>query len=397
MDLNDSPQEAAFRAEAIAWLDANAAGAGSTSRWDTRPIQDRLAEGRAWQRKLFEGGWAGITWPREYGGRGGTSMEATIFQEEESRRVSVLKPFNPAQGDAGPQIMTHGTPEQKEAHLLPILRGEQVWCHLLSEPGAGSDLAGLATRAVRDGDEFVVNGQKVWTSYAHYADYGLLLARTNPDVRKHQGLTYLILDMSSPGVTVRPLYDMTGVSNFNEVFFDDVRVPAVNVIGDVDKGWTVTRNTMVNERAYVAAGSATAHSFPGLVEIARRQGTTGDPVVRQRLASCYIRQELLRFLRYRLQTNLSQNRPPGPETAVMKLAGSTHGVLTANDAVELLGASGGLMPGSWQMQFLGSLAGKIGGGTDNMQKNMIGERILGLPRERNGDETVPWREIGAGR
>jgi alkylation response protein AidB-like acyl-CoA dehydrogenase len=384
MDLSDSPAEAAFRAEARAWLECHAPAATS-SRWDTRPIADRVAEARAWQRQLYDGGWAGITWPVEYGGRGGTSWQATIFQEEEAKVVSLLKPFNPALGDAGPQIMTHGTAQQKGDHLLPILRGEQVWCHLLSEPNAGSDLASVETQAIRDGDHFVIRGQKVWTSYAHFADYGLLLARTNPNVAKHRGLSYLIVDMRSPGITVRPIVEITGHSHFNEVFFDDVHVPGANLIGKIDEGWTVTRNTMVNERAYVAAGVATSLSFPRLLALARTQGAAADASTRQALARCFTRQELLRFVRYRLQTALSTSRPLGSEAAVLKLAGSLHSIATTNDATLVLGAAATVLPGDWQMQFLGSPAGTIGGGTDNMQRNMIAERILGLPREPRGD------------
>ena len=380
MDLNDSPAEATFRAEARAWLEANAPTTTS-SRWDTRPLADRVAEARAWQRRLYDGGWAGITWPVEFGGRGGTSWQATLFHEEEAKLVSVLKPFNPALGDAGPQIMTHGTARQRAAHLLPILRGEQVWCHLLSEPNAGSDLASVETRATRDGDDFVVEGQKVWTSYAHYADYGLLLARTNPEAPKHKGLSYLIVDMRSPGITVRPIVEITGHSHFNEVFFDAVRVRVVNLIGKVDEGWTVTRNTMVNERAYVAADVASAPNFPRLLELARKCGVADDGPTRQRLAACFTRQELLRFVRYRLQTALSKSHAIGSEAAVLKLAGSLHSIATANDATVVLGAAATILPGDWQMQFLGSPAGTIGGGTDNMQRNMIAERILGLPRE----------------
>ena len=378
--MSDDPEEALFRSTVRRWLEANAAATKSTERKVPPPLGERVAEARAWQRRLYDSGWAGITWPKQYGGRGGTPIQAAIFQEEEARVVTVLKPFNPAIGDAGPQIMTHGTQAQKDAYLLPILRGEQVWCHLLSEPDAGSDLASVSTKAVRDGDTFVINGQKVWTSYAHYADFGLLLARTNLNVPKHSGLSYLIVDMALPGITVRPILEITGESSFNEVVFDDVRVPSVNVIGEVDHGWTVTRHTMVNERSYVAGGIAIVDNFRLLGALAEKRGLSAEHTIHDRLAQCYTRQQLLRFLRYRVLTSLSHGEAPGPAAAVLKLVASRHGIATANDAMAVLGPDGLQSSGEWQRRFLASPAATIGGGTDHMQLNMIGERILGLPR-----------------
>lgn len=378
--MSDDPEEARFRSNVRRWLEANAPVVDNPQGSGSLPLGERAAAAKAWQRRLYDAGWAGITWPTEYGGRGGTPIQAAIFQEEEARLVAVLKPFNPAIGDAGPQIMSHGTQAQKDAHLLAILRGEQVWCHLLSEPNVGSDLAAVSTRAERDGDTFVINGQKVWTSYAHYADFGLLLARTNVDVPKHRGLSYLIVDMALPGITVRPIVEITGESSFNEVVFDDVRVPCVNVIGEIDRGWTVTRHTMVNERAYVAGGIAMIDNFRLLGDLAEKRGLSSEPATRDRLAQCYTRQQLLRFLRYRVLTSLSHGEAPGPAAAVLKLVASRHGIASANDAMAVLGADGLQVGGEWQRRFLASPAATIGGGTDHMQLNMIGERILGLPR-----------------
>jgi alkylation response protein AidB-like acyl-CoA dehydrogenase len=279
-----------------------------------------------------------------------------------------------------------------------MLRGDEFWCQLFSEPGAGSDLASLSTRARRDGDQFVVTGQKVWTSYAHFADFGLLLARTNIDVPKHRGITYLIVDMHAPGITVRPLHQMTGHSEFNEVFFDDVLVPAASVIGHVDQGWMVAHATLAHERSYLGARLAGEGRFDPMSKLAHLCRRTGEPSVRQSLAACYTREQILRFLNFRTQTAISRGAAPGPEAAVAKLAVSDHSVRTAADALSLLGARGMLAEmgvagdSSPQAQFVGSLGIKIGGGTDNMQKKAIAERVLGLPREDDPERSLPWSE-----
>ena len=248
MDFSDSPREAAFRAEARAFLEAH-----RPARW-RHPFEDGvderelLASQKAWQRTLYEHGWAAVLWPREYGGRGAGPIEAIIWNQELARAGLGESIFVVGTAMAGPTIIAHGTPEQKQRYLPPLLRGDEIWCQLFSEPGAGSDLASLATRAVRDGDHWIVSGQKTWCSGGHYADFGILLARTDPTVPKHKGITYFLLDMRSPGIEVRPLRQMSGGAHFNEVFLNEVRVPDANRLGPENGGWAVAMTTLLNER-----------------------------------------------------------------------------------------------------------------------------------------------------
>jgi alkylation response protein AidB-like acyl-CoA dehydrogenase len=398
----------AFRAEARAFLEAHATlrqgfgdatitlGATDTSKEAEHAHVERC---RAWQRTLFENGWAGIAWPVEYGGRGGTAREARIFAQEESRFDASASVFAVAIQMVGPTIMAHGTDEQKAFFLTRMLRGDDIWCQLFSEPGAGSDLAGLTTRALRDGDEWIVNGQKVWTSGAQYSDYGMLLARTDSDVPKHQGISYFLLDMRARGIDVRPLKQITGFAHFNEVFLTDVRIPVSQVVGPVDGGWRVTHSTLQSERALIGGGAGVR--FEDLASLARATGRSTDPVQRQELAKAYTRFELLRFLGLRVQTALSRGLPPGSESSVMKLSYSEHTAALSDLALSLEGAGGMLGTegapdgGYWQQQFLSQWTVRIGGGTDQVQRNIIGERVLGLPREPDPGRTEPFRRSGA--
>jgi alkylation response protein AidB-like acyl-CoA dehydrogenase len=404
VDFDDTPEEAAFRAEARTWLERHARPATELPR--RRGLTDAYSEEEArhvkrakeWQAVLAEHGWAGICWPREYGGRGGTPLQERIFLQEQAHFDVASGVFAQGIGMAGPTIIAHGTDEQKARFLPPMLRGEEVWCQLFSEPGAGSDLAGLATRAVRDGDEFVVNGQKVWTSSAHYCDWGILLARTNPDAPKHRGITYFLLDMRTPGVEVRPIRQITGTAHFNEVFFTDVRIPAHNVLGAVDGGWAVARTTLANERSLIAGGGGAA-GFGELVRFARRFGRTDDPLMRQRLAEAYTRINLLKYLGWRAQTARSQGRPPGPESSVAKLGYSAHLAALGDLGVAIAGAHGALLPAdddelhAWGQRLLGQWSARIGGGTDQIQRNVIAERVLGLPGDVRVDKDVPYRDL----
>ncbi len=385
----------AFRAEARAWLEANGErlpdGAGDWSRYqfleDPSPEADaeHVRAGKAWQRKLYDGGWAGITWPKEYGGRGGTPEQQRVFAQEQSKFEAPVGLFAVGIGMAGPTIMVHGTEEQKQRFLEPMLRGDVVWCQLFSEPGAGSDLAGLSTRAERDGDEFVVNGQKVWNSGAHHSEWGILLARTDPDQPKHRGITYFLVDMSTPGVEVRPLRQINGVAHFNEVFLTDVRIPAENVLGEVNGGWAVAQTTLANERNLIGGG--TGIGFKDFVRLAREQGRADDPLLRQRLVDAYIDFELVRLLALRGQGAAKAGRTPGPEVSVLKLAVSQYVARNGDLALALEGADGMLLGadapygGFWQQQFLGQWGIRIGGGTEEIQRNVLGERVLGLPGE----------------
>jgi alkylation response protein AidB-like acyl-CoA dehydrogenase len=404
VDFDDTPQEAAFRAEARSWLESHAKEKGSEMKLslyhDPSPEADAesVRRSKEWQRTLYEGGWAGITWPVEYGGRGGTPIQQMIFDQEQARFDVSAGAFAVGIGMVGPTLIAHGTEEQKKRYLEPLLRGDEVWCQLFSEPGAGSDLAGLTTRAVRDGDEWVVNGQKVWNSGAHHSQLGILLARTDPTVSKHAGITYFLVDMSTPGIDVRPLVQATGVAHFNEVFLTDVHVPAANVVGEANGGWTVARTTLANERTLIG-GSASGISFSDLAALARATGSAGDPVVRQELSRSYIRSELLRYMGLRVRTALSQGQLPGPESSVMKLAISQHVSLNGDLALAMEGAAGmlqgkdALADGLWQQQFLSQWGVKIGGGTDQIQRNVIGERVLGLPGEPRPDRGLAFNEL----
>ncbi|MCY4036361.1 MAG: acyl-CoA dehydrogenase family protein [bacterium] len=402
MDFGDTPAEAAFRAQARAWLEANAPAKGSPEAFDHMSSPGRSEEqerelagrARAWQAELAAGGWACLSWPPEYGGRGASAVEAIIFEEEQRRFGISMSIFMAALEMAAPTLMSWGTDEQKQRFLNPIRRGEVVFAQLFSEPNAGSDLAGLQTRAVRDGDVFVVNGQKVWNSYAHLADWGILLARTNPDAPKHQGLSYFFVRMDSEGLEPRPLRQMTGGAEFNETFFDNVRIPAENMIGGVDNGWAVAQTTLNSERAAVGA-QASGVDVPALVELARKKGQADDPAVRQAVAGAWIRSEVLRYLGMRVYTALSQGTEIGPEASIMKLLTGDHIRDTSQTAMELLGPEGMLDEDVWVTRMVSHFAHKIGGGTPEIQRNVIGERILGLPREPRADKGVPFRELRA--
>jgi alkylation response protein AidB-like acyl-CoA dehydrogenase len=405
VDFDDTPEEAGFRAEARAWLDVHAIPKGhpddfSAGMWSTEYSEETYVKRcREWQGVLAGGGWAGITWPVAFGGRGGRPIEAAIFNQEQARYGVSNGVFAIALGMVGPTLLAHGTDEQRARYLPPMLRGDEVWCQLFSEPAAGSDLAGLTTRAVLDGDEWVASGQKVWTSAAHRAEWGILLARTDADVPKHRGITYFLVDMRSPGIDIRPLRQMTGDSHFSEVFLDEVRIPATQVLGAVGDGWRVAQTTLASERSVIAGGSGGADP-PGLIELARARGLAGDPLARQAVVEAHLRGELLRYLRLRTQTALSQGRTPGPEGSVMKLAYARFMQQMTTTAMHLQGALGMLdeparLPrgGVWTTKFLHSPSLRIAGGSDQIQGNIIGERVLGLPAEPRSDRDVPFRDL----
>jgi alkylation response protein AidB-like acyl-CoA dehydrogenase len=403
VDIDDTPEEAAFRAEARAWLDAHAIPKGHpddfsaglwTGAYDEATYIDRC---QAWQRTLYDGGWAGITWPKEYGGRGGKAIEQVIFGQEQGRYGVSNGAFMISIGMAGPTILTHGTEEQKERFLPPLLRGDELWCQLFSEPGAGSDLAGLSTRAVRDGDEWVVTGQKVWTSSPDRARFGMLLARTDTSVPKHQGIGYFLLDMATPGIEVRPLRQMTGEAHFSEVFLDGVRVPEADMLGGPGDGWRIAQTTLNSERSSIAGGTGVTPAH--LQALAAQCGSNRDPVLRQHIIDAHIRFELLRFLRYRTQTAMSQGRRPGAEASVMKLAFARYMQALTRTAIAAQGAHGMLAgddvvdDGMWLRRFLHSPSMRIAGGSDQVQANIVGERALGLPAGPRDDKAMPFRDL----
>jgi alkylation response protein AidB-like acyl-CoA dehydrogenase len=404
MDFEESEEERAFRAEVRGWLEAHAplrvAGGPSDRSFvpgEMSPDAERehTEACQKWQRTLYEGGWAGITWPLEAGGRGGAGWQQRIFNEEQAKFDVAVGAFAVGIGMAGPTIIAWGTEEQKRRYLPPMLKGEEIWCQLFSEPGAGSDLAGLRTRAVNDGDEWVVNGQKVWTSGAHYSDFGLLLARTDLDAPKHKGITAFVLDMRAPGIDVRPLRQITGASHFNEVFFTDVRVPESAQLGPRNEGWRVANTMLSNERALIGSGGRVG--FRDLVELARASGSNDDPVLRQELARSYTRLQLIKWLGWRARSRKDQGL--GPEASVLKLAASRRLeadgdlVLALQGAPAMLADADARSNGYWQQQFLMQWSSRIGGGTEQVQRNVIGERVLGLPGEPRVDKTLPFREL----
>ncbi len=395
MDIGDSPEEAAFRAQARTWLEAHATRRSDASR--PLPLDEHVPAALAWQAKLHKHGWAGLSWPEAFGGRGMSSVMSTIFNEEMAQFEQTLGPLTVSLGMVAPTLMAHGSPDQQR-HIASMLRGEQLWCQLFSEPGAGSDLAALSTRAVLDGDTWIVNGQKVWTSLGQFAQYGILLARTNPDVPKHKGITYFIVDMADPGIEVRPLVQMTGHAHFNETFLTDVRIPAENVVGDVNDGWSVARTTLTSERSSIAGGGA-GWSVETLIELAQHTGRANDPIIRQQLAQAHCRSVALTAMGYRVRTAASRKRMPGREMLTMKLAYANHWVATMETAMTLLGGNAMLAGDDaiaeerWQPAFLNQYAIRLGGGTDEVQKNIMGELGLGLPREPSTDRGIAWKDL----
>jgi alkylation response protein AidB-like acyl-CoA dehydrogenase len=387
MDLSDTPEEAAFRAECRAWLEANAPlrdrtethGVLSLFRAASGDGND-MTDARAWQARKADAGWAGLTWPVEYGGRGSPAMHQVIFNQEVGAFDVPEVMFAIGVHMGGPTLIGHATPEQQQRWLPPLRRGDEIWCQLFSEPDAGSDLASLKTRAVQDGDEWVVNGQKVWSSGAQYSDWGMLLVRTDPDAKKHAGITWMALDMKTPGITVRPLKQMNGGAHFNEVFFEDVRVPTADVVGEVNGGWMVAITTLLNERLMAGDILGQDDIVTSLIALARERGVTRDPLVRTDLARIMELTQTLRFLNYRMLTAISKGGLPGPEASVAKLATARLFADAADLALRILGPAGAACESAWQAARLEAPALRIGGGTDEVLKNVIGERVLGLPR-----------------
>ena len=412
MDFNDTPEEAAFRAEARAWLEKNAERlkAGETPPGvEERAGGDFVQRAQAWQAKKADAGWACITWPVEYGGRGASSIQSMIFNQEEGQFRTPPSIFAIGQGMLGPTIMAHGTDEQKKRYLRPMLRGEEIWCQLFSEPAAGSDLGGLRTTAVRDGDDWVINGQKIWTTGAQFCKWGMVLTRTDMNAPKHAGITYFIVDMQAPGIEIRPIKQINGASSFNEVFFSDVRVPDRNRIGAINEGWRGAITTLMNERAAIGGGMAGGPGFGDLIRLAKDTDVGGrraidDPSVRQRLARFYVRMKGLQYTGYRTQTALSRGTTPGPESSIGKLVGAPLRQQMASFAVDLQGEAGAMIDavaapqeGAWQATYLGIPGLRLAGGTDEILRNIIAERILGLPPEVRVDKGVAFKDIPTGR
>jgi len=395
MDFSYSPTEEKFRQEVRSWLEANLPEDLREGRDEELSQNERWERHRAWHKKLYEGGWVGLWWPKEYGGRGASVIEQALFNEELGRTGAPSGVNMNGITLLGPTLMHWGTEEQKKRFLPKILPAEEIWCQGYSEPGSGSDLASLQTRAVEDGDYFVVNGQKVWTSQAQYSDWCFLLVRTDPNAPKHQGISYILVDMHSPGITVRPLVQITGDAEFNEVFFEDVRVPKKNLVGELNRGWMVAITTLMFERVATGSFFRFEKLMPQLIDLARRIELNGRPAiedtsVRQQLAQFAIEAAAIKYNDLRRLTRQLKGQPPGPEGSFSKITTTELNFRIANFAMELLGPYSVLEKGSlfamdharWARRMLGARAGTIAAGTNEIQRGIIGERVLGLPKGR---------------
>ena len=387
-------QDEAFRAELRAWLTAHVTDAFREQR--TMTFQEKMAVRRAWQKTLFESGWIGIGWPMEYGGRGATLTQESIYHEEMARARAPLAANVIGLNMAGPTLLAIGTPEQKARYLPKILSAEELWCQGFSEPNAGSDVASLQTRAVREGDHFVVTGQKVWTSYGTVADFCILLVRTDVAVPKHKGLSYLIVDMRSPGVSTRPLVQLTGEAEFAELFFDEVRVPVENLVGSLNQGWMVALTTLMHERATLSFSIIVLFEqrLQALIELSRGSTLHGAPALkdaqaRQRLARLYTDVKTFKLNTMRQMATVGQGHLPGPEGSLLKLQWSELNQRLVELAFELEGPYSSLAPdsveapfeGRWQYEYLRARGNTIEAGTSEVQRNIVAERVLGLPRQ----------------
>lgn len=380
MDLTFNDQETAFRDELRSWLEANAPGEQPSTKDEDAHYRWR----QGWQRTLAEGGWAGVHWPVEYGGRGATMTQSAIFFEELGRSRSPLPANVLGLLLAGPTIMFWGNDEQKERYLAPILTAEEIWCQGFSEPEAGSDLAALKTRAVKDGDDWVVTGQKVWTSGAQYSKWCMLVARTDFDAPKHKGLTYFILDMEQPGVTVSPLRQITGEAEFNELFLDEARIPDANVLGGVGNGWKVALTTLMNERAGLAffLQVRLRQLLDDLIREAEGRGLLDDAVVADKLGELHLKAEILRLTAYRGLTAIEKYGVPGPEGSLTKWMWSETNQQLTQLAADLLGPDALTAGEPWAYELLRARGNSIEGGTTEILKNIVAERVLGLPKAR---------------
>jgi alkylation response protein AidB-like acyl-CoA dehydrogenase len=377
MDFSYTPAEEQFRAELRAWLQAHVPREALPA-----TLEEEAAFLTAWQRTLFDGGWAAVHWPREYGGRGASLTETAIFQEEMARARAPQMMNRVGINNVGPTLIAHGSEAQRRRHLARILSCEEIWCQLYSEPNAGSDLAAVRTRAERQGDNFVINGQKVWTSYAQFAAFGIMLARTDPSAPPHRGISCLLVDMRSPGITIRPLRQLTGSAEFSETFFDNVLVPRANLIGPENEGWRVATTTLAHERG-------TAFSFKEQVlhkiyadelgELLRARGGAADPTLRQRYAACAIQVEIMRLHNCRTMTRLARGELPGAESSIVKLFWADMSQELTGLAFDTLGAENQL-PSRWMQRMLWSRCASIAGGTNEIQRNIIAQRLLGLPK-----------------
>ena len=421
MDFNDTTKEAEFRAKVRKFLDDNcdkrsnnsitvqggSPGAPETVKGGESAAEESLNKAKEFQRKKSEAGFAAILWPKEFGGYEGSPIEQVIYQQEELNYFVHSGYFEIGIGMLGPTMMVWGKDEHKKRYLPKMITGEEIWCQLFSEPSAGSDLGGIKMKAEKDGNEWVLNGQKVWTSGAHFSDYGMIIARSDPTALKHKGLTYFFIDMKSPGIEVRPIKQISGTSNFNEVFFNDVRVPDSQCLGGEGEGWKVALTTLMNER--LAVGDPPGLDFDQIFE-ATKQFEVEDGLaiknseVRQKMADWYVQSRGLQYTKYRSMTALSKGQTPGPELSISKLVTASKMQEVSSYALDLLEMSGTIhneknpiLKNLFQGGYFFAPALRIAGGTDEVMRNIIAERVLGLPQDERPDKKVPFNEIPSGK
>jgi len=414
MDFEDTAEETAFRSEANRWLSAHAKLRGSKAAADDMEEMEngaagQMAAGKAWQKKKAEAGYARITWPKGMGGMGGTPMQSIIFGQEEAKYdVATGVPFAIGLGMCIPTLMAYGSEDAKKRFVWPAVTGEEIWCQLFSEPAGGSDVAGLRTRAEKNGDEWVINGQKIWTTGAQFSDYGILLTRTDPNVPKHKGLTMFYIDMHDPAVEVRPIKQASGGSGFNEVFFTDLHVKDSQRLGEVGQGWQVALTTLMHERLAVGGGQGGGMDVKELMNLARTLELEDGPAiknaaVRERVADWYVRSAGLKYTTYRTMTALSRGQQPGPEASIAKVVVATKLQDLTAFGMELEGEVGALKGedaperGAFQMGWMAAPGLRIAGGTDEILRNIIAERVLGLPPDIRVDKDLPFNKLPSGR
>tara|TARA_A100001015_G_scaffold8876_1_gene10846 strand:- start:1647 stop:2873 length:1227 start_codon:yes stop_codon:yes gene_type:complete len=407
MDFNDTSQEAEFRAKCRAWLEANAelktkkTNSAKNMNVGNKSLLEAAAE---WQKKKYDAGWAMIHWPKEFGGIGATPIERIIWAQEESKFNVPKGVYEIGLGMAGPVMMEYATDEQKERYLPPMAEGKEIWCQLFSEPSAGSDVAGLRSKAVQDGENWIVNGQKVWTSGAHFSDFGILVVRHDPSLEKHKGLTFFFVDMKSPGIEVKPIKQLTGGSSFNEVYFNDVVIPDSQRLGEIGDGWKVAITTLMNER--LAVGDADGVDANEAFELAKKHDKDGEQLidnnaVRESIADWYCEASGLKNTKLRTMSALSRGDTPGPEASITKIVSANKLQAIGNFGMDSSDMSGMLMDEKsdfikFQMAWMGAAGLRIAGGTDEILKNIIAERVLGLPQEARADKGLAFKDIPSG-
>ena len=407
MNFNDTPQEAEFRAKCRAWLEANAelktkkTNSAKNMNLGNKSLLEAAAE---WQKKKYDAGWAMIHWPKEFGGIGATPIERIIWAQEESKFNVPKGVYEIGLGMAGPVMMEYATDEQKERYLPPMAEGKEIWCQLFSEPSAGSDVAGLRSKALQDGENWIVNGQKVWTSGAHFSDFGILVVRHDPSLEKHKGLTFFFVDMKSPGIEVKPIKQLTGGSSFNEVYFNDVVIPDSQRLGEIGDGWKVAITTLMNER--LAVGDADGVDANEAFELAKKHDKDGEQLidnnaVRESIADWYCEASGLKNTKLRTMSALSRGDTPGPEASITKIVSANKLQAIGNFGMDSSDMSGMLMDEKsdfikFQMAWMGAAGLRIAGGTDEILKNIIAERVLGLPQEARADKGLAFKDIPSG-